>query len=105
MDALRPLPDFDAMSTAIAAAGIDAMNPVGELNASKRLELFKHAIREVLDLRADAIRFGFRLKPNPEVKCKAHKTRSRAERRIGQFLIEMERAGLRDPGHSEKGRK
>ncbi len=95
--AIAPL-DFEAMRTAIAEAGRDAMNQ----DAENRLDLFKRAIREVLDLRADAMRSGIYFK-DPEVKLKAYETRSRAERRIAQFLIAMERAGLRDPGHPKKG--
>src|SRR6266550_2885343 len=101
MDAATPLPDFDAMRRAIEKAGRDAMNQ----DAENRLDLFKRAIREVLDHLADAIKFGFRLKRNPEARCKAHETRCRAERRLAQFLMAMDETGLRDPGHPKKGKK
>jgi ParB-like chromosome segregation protein Spo0J len=100
MDAATPLPDFDAMRRAIEKAGREAMHPDSE----NRLDLFKRAIREVLEIRADAMRSGIYFK-DPEVKLKAYETRSRAERRIAQFLMAMDEAGLRDPGHPKKGEK
>jgi hypothetical protein len=87
-----------AMRTAIEQAGRDAMNQ----DAENRLDLFKRAIREVLYLRADAMRAGIYFK-DLEIKLKAYESRWRAERRLAQLLITMERAGLRDPGHSKKG--
>jgi hypothetical protein len=101
MDAITPLPDFGAWRRAIEAAGRKAMHPDSE----NRLDLFKRAIREVLDHRADAMRLGIRLKRNPEVNLKAYETRCRTERRLAQLLIAMDAAGLRDPGRSKKGRK
>jgi hypothetical protein len=83
MDAATPLPDFDAMRRAIEKAGREAMHRDSE----NRLDLFKRAIREVLDLRADTMRWGIRLKRNPEARCKAHETRYGAERRLGLLLV------------------
>jgi ParB-like chromosome segregation protein Spo0J len=88
------------MCTAIEAAGREAMHPDSE----NRLDLFKCAIREVLDFRADAMRSGIYFK-DPEVKLKAYETRWRAERRLAQFLMAMDEGGLRDPGQGQKGRK
>src|SRR5260370_42567552 len=92
--------DFEARRSAIVQAGRDAMNQ----DAENRLDLFKRAIREVLYLRADAMRAGIYFK-DLEIKLKAYESRWRAERRLAQLLITMERAGLRDPGHSKKGRR
>jgi hypothetical protein len=100
MDAATPLPDFDEVRRAIEKAGRDAMNQ----DTENRLDMFKRAIREVLEIRADAMRSGIYFK-DPEVKLKAYETRSRAERRIAQFLMAMDEAGLRDPGHPKKGEK
>ena len=100
MDALTPLPDFADLLRAIDEAGRDAMNQ----DAKNRLDLFKRAIREVLYLRADAMRAGIYFK-DLEIKLKAYETRRHAERRLAQFLMAMDQAGLRDPGHPKKGKK
>jgi hypothetical protein len=101
MDAATPLPDFDAMCTAIVAAGQDAMNP----DAEDRIDLFKRAIREVRLIRADAMKARIYSARDPEVRRKAKEVRGRAERRLAQFLMAMDEAGLRDPGHPKKGEK
>jgi DNA-binding Lrp family transcriptional regulator len=100
MDAATPLPDFDEVRRAIEKAGREAMLPDSE----NRQVLFEQAIRDVLEIRADAMRSGIYFK-DPEVKLKAYETRCRAERRLAQFLMAMDEAGLRDPGHPKKGEK
>jgi ParB-like chromosome segregation protein Spo0J len=90
MDAVTP-PDFDAMRRAIEKTGRDAM----KADAGNRQVLFEHAICEVLDLRAQAMEIYLRQARNPEVQRKAHQTRKRAERRVGQLLIAAVRTGVR----------
>ena len=72
------------------------MNPVGELDDEKRTVLFKHALNEVMGIRARAIAAGISFKRNKEARHKARQVRELAEWELGQLLHAMEEAGLRD---------
>jgi len=96
-----PQPDFEAMYAAIVAAGQDAMNPAAE----NRQALFERAIREVRLIRADAMRAKIYSVRDSEVRRKAHEIRRRPERRLGQLINEMVKAGLRAKGRATNGFK
>jgi hypothetical protein len=99
------LMDFDAMCTAIAKAGRDAMNLVGEPDAGNLPTQFERALRELMGLRADGIRWKHYSKQDLETRCKAHRVRRIAEREIGRLLLAMVEAGLRTAGRATEGHK
>src|SRR5258706_6336392 len=93
-------PDFEAMHAAIVAAGQYAMNP----DAENRQALFERAIREVRLIRADAMRAKIYSVRDWEVRRKAHEIRRRAERRLGQPINAMGKAGAAGQGSGHQAR-
>jgi hypothetical protein len=105
MDAKVTPPDFAAMRRQIEAAGRDAMNPAGELDAAKRKALFARALEEVRLIRVDAIKWQRYFKRNQEAAGKAKKVRHRVERRLAQLIIAMNDAGFLSDGRAIPGYK
>jgi ParB/RepB/Spo0J family partition protein len=99
-------PDFAAMHAAIAAAGRDAINRVGEPDAGKRLvDQFVSAIDELKDFRATTMKLRIRNKRNTEVRIRANEVRRLAERRLGQLIIVLKDAGIVTDGRALPGYK
>src|SRR5262249_16782556 len=99
-------PDFTAMHAAIAAAGRDAINTLGEPDAGKqRIDQFARAIDELKDFRATAMKLRIRNRRNTEVRIRANKVRRLAERRLGQLIIVLKDAGIITDGRALPGYK